>query len=333
MTGRTDGGSADLADSAIRYQLPGTPVFSGTATVNNGKFKQTALLPRSLTFDDTANYGQLLCYAWEGPTTGVAYNNALFFHGTVSSKSTKDSVGPQISIRPLYDMTSLNSGSVSFTGRVESSLPLQIQILLSSPNGINVVGTGPDEGLTMAIPGVESQTNINSKFQFAAGDYRKGSAIIGFESGSLKPGTYPVTLTAQDLLGNISHLTFTMQVDDSFSLNLGTVMNIPNPMRMGQSTRFFFYSNQTTTQNTVPAAAASFTIKIYSLSGKVLKVIQNAQNGEAWDGRDQTGYVLPPDVYLYQVAGAYQNIVSSNGLSGSSNVKSAVQKLVIYPPR
>jgi flagellar hook assembly protein FlgD len=124
-----------------------------------------------------------------------------------------------------------------------------------------------------------------------------------------------------------------MKVDDSSSLSLGTVMNIPNPMRMGQSTRFFYYSNQTTTQNSNPATTSDVTIKIYSLSGRVLKVIRNAQNGEAWDGRDQTGYVLPPDVYLYQVAAAYRNIVLSSGLSGSSNVKSAIQKLVIYPPR
>jgi hypothetical protein len=329
MTGRTDGG----ADTSLRFWLPGTPVFSGTTAIVNGKFKQTAMLPRSLTFDTDS--AQLLGYVWQGSTTGVAFNNTLYFHGTASSSAlSKDSVGPQISVRPIYDAASMQTNSVSFTGgRIESSLPLQIQILLSSPNGINVIGTGPDEGLTMAIPGVQNQCNINSKFQFAAGDYRKGSAIIGFESGALNPGAYPVAITAQDLLGNISHLTFTMQVDDSFSLNLASVMNIPNPMRMGQSTRFFFFPNKTTTQNTAPPATASYTIKIYSMSGKLLKVIQNAQNGETWDGRDQTGYVLPPDVYLYQIAGAYQNIYTSGGLSGSANAKSAIQKLVIYPPR
>ncbi len=327
-TGRTDGG----ADTSVRFWLPGTPVFSGNAAVHNGVFKQAALLPRSLTFDTDS--ALLNAYAWEGPTVGVAFNDMLYFHGTAPSSSlTKDSLGPQISVRPIYDAASMQSSAVSFTNHIESSLPLQIEILLSDPNGINVIGSGPDEGLTMEIPGVQGRCNINSKFQFAAGDYRKGSAIIGFESGSLKPGSYSVALTAQNLLGTISRLTFAVAIDDSNKLNLDHVLNIPNPMRMGQSTRFFFSPTLTTTQNTSPPIQASFTIKIYSLAGRLLKVIGNAQNGESWDGRDQTGYVLPPDVYLYQVAAAYQNTYTGDGLSGPANVKSKIQKLVIYPPK
>ena len=329
ITGRMDG---HTNDTSIRFWLPGTPVFSGNITVRNGTFKQVALLPRSLTFDTDS--AMLLAYAWQGPTNGVAFNNMLYFHGTAPSTSlTRDSLGPQISVRPIYNVAALQSSAVSFTDHIVSSLPLQIEILVSDPSGINVIGTGPDEGLTMAIPGVQSRCNINSKFQFDAGSYQKGSAIIGFESGSIKPGSYSVILTAQDLLGNISHLTFGLQIEDSFQLSLDHVLNIPNPMRMGQSTRFFFSPTLTTIPNTNPSVQANFTIKIYSLAGKLLKVISNAQNGESWNGRDQTGYVLPPDVYLYQVAAAYQNTYTSDGMNGPANVKSAIQKLVIYPPK
>ena len=328
ITGRTDGG----ADTSVRFWLPGTPVFSGNATVRNGAFKQVALLPRSLTFDTDS--ALLIAYAWQGPAIGVAFNNMLYFHGTAPSTSlTKDSLGPQISVRPIYNVASMQSSAVSFTDHIISSLPLQIEVLLSDPNGIDVTGTGPDDGLTMAIPGVQSRCNINSKFQFDAGSYQKGSAIIGFESGSIKPGSYAVTLTAQDLIGNISHLTFTLGIDDSTQLSLDHVLNVPNPMRMGQSTRFFFSPTLTTAPNTNPPVQASFTIKIYSLAGRLLKVMSNAQNGESWDGRDQTGYVLPPNVYLYQIAAAYQNTYASDGMNGPANVKSPIQKLVIYPPK
>jgi hypothetical protein len=328
ITGRTDGGP----DTSVRFFLPGTPVFSGNLPVHSGAFRQTVLLPRSLTFDKTG--AELLGYAWEPGTIGVGYKNTLYFHGTDSSaQSIKDTTGPQISVRPVYDAAAMRSGATSFTDHIESTLPLQMEILLNDPSGINVVGTGPDEGLTMAITGVQPRTNINSKFQFAAGDYRKGSALIGFESGSLKPGTYPVQLTAQNLLGTVSHLNISLIIDDSDQVNLDHVFNIPNPMRMGQATRFFFSSTVTTTQVTNPAVQADFTIKVYSLAGKLLWVQRNASNGQPWYGRDQTGYALPPDVYLYQVTADFSNVSTADGMAGTQTVKSKIQKLVIYPPK
>jgi hypothetical protein len=56
-----------------------------------------------------------------------------------------------------------------------------------------------------------------------------------------------------------------------------------------------------------------------------LRVIKNAKNGEVWDGRDQIGNVLSPDVYLYQI------IATSPDLKKST--KSKVKKLVIHPPK
>jgi len=38
-------------------------------------------------------------------------------------------------------------------------------------------------------------------------------------------------------------------------------------------------------------------------------------------------------VYLYQIAAAYQNTYASDGMNGPANVKSPIQKLVIYPPK
>jgi hypothetical protein len=54
-------------------------------------------------------------------------------------------------------------------------------------------------------------------------------------------------------------------------------------------------------------------------------VIQDARNGEVWDGRDQRGHILTPDVYLYQII--------AEDLIQKKTKKSKVMKLVIHPPR
>jgi hypothetical protein len=89
-------------------------------------------------------------------------------------------------------------------------------------------------------------------------------------------------------------------------------------MRMGKCTKFYFFPSNTYYKSTA-------VIKIYSLSGRPLRVIKNAKNGELWDGRDQIGNVLSPDVYLYQI------IATSPDLKKST--KSKVKKLVIHPPK
>lgn len=327
---RKDGGS----DTSVRYDMPGAPVFCGKTQVTNGQFQQTTVLPRNLSFNDSGV--KLLAYAWEGPKAAIGMDDSLLFSGTdTSGISSNDTTGPVIRIRPVYDDPSMRSTAASFADQVTTSLPAQVEIVLQDPNGINVIGTGPDEGLTMEVPGFLAKANINSKFQFAQGDYRNGNAVVSFLQNSLKTGNYTLRITAQNLLGNISRASFGLIISDSNSLTLDHVFNAPNPMRMGETTRFFYYPSMTTTQNVLYVDAIQFVaaIKIYSLSGRLLKVIPNARNGEIWDGRDQTGYQLPPDIYLYQVSVTYPNGTSFGELGSAQSLKSKIQKLVIYPPR
>ena len=333
LTGRKDGG----ADTTVHWMMPGTPVFCSKSPVTGGVFDQTVLLPHSLVFGKPG--ASLTAYVWEGSTLGLGWNDSIIFNGTdTSGSSIKDSLGPQISIRPVYDTSLLTASSVSFADHIAGSLPLKCEICLNDPSGINVIGTGPDEGLTMDIPGTQARSNINNKFQFAAGDYRKGCAVISFDAHSLKEGTYTLCITAQDLLGNVSKADFGLSITDSNTMSLDHVFNMPNPMRMGGATRFYFSSTATNwyrfPQSTQVGGLTDVrvTIKIYSLRGKLLKVLRNAQNGEAWDGRDQTGYPLPPDVYLYQATADYQLTTTTTRLSPQT-AKSNIQKLVIYPPQ
>jgi hypothetical protein len=136
----------------------------------------------------------------------------------------------------------------------------------------------------------------------------------------LQIGAYDLIVTSQDLQGNLSKTAFKLEITDENEPTLDHVFNTPNPVRMGQTTRFFFYPS--TAQ---PYLNARFVVKIFSLSGKLLRVFKDAMNGETWDLRDQSGYQLPPNIYLYQVTGYYSKIAKI--------IKSPIKKLIIHPPR
>ena len=223
----------------------------------------------------------------------------------------------------MYDNEQLSGSNASFTDRIISLLPMKFELDFYDESGIDAGSTGPDEGLTIEMPGNLSKRNINNKFQFKQGDYRRGTASMAFEENSLEPGRYTLNVTARDLLGNLSKTSFALEITAQNELKMGHVFNFPNPMKMGKTTRFFFYPSNTAQQYYQTSVMSA--IKIYSLSGRVLRVIKNARNGEVWDGRDQAGNVLGPDIYLYQV-------VATSPVQ-QKTVKSKIKKLVINPPR
>ncbi|NLL13029.1 MAG: hypothetical protein GX267_06480, partial [Fibrobacter sp.] len=145
--GRNDGGD----DMSIRYIKPGRAVFMGRTQINNGKFQQTIQLPGNLTFDKEGV--KLTGYAWrEGKTeAATGYKNNLLFSGTDTTMSASDSVGPQITMRPVHDHPEMSTEKMSFNDHIMVMDSLKCEIDLYDPSGIDVIGEGPDEGLNMEI--------------------------------------------------------------------------------------------------------------------------------------------------------------------------------------
>lgn len=252
----------------------------------------------------------------------TGYKSTIIFSGTDSRQRTSDTMGPVMSIRPAFDEEKLST-EASFSDRITSTIPLRCEIELFDESGIDAAGTGPDEGVTWEIENVFSRRNANNKFQFKNGDFRRGVLSVVLDDGDLKPGSYQLLLTARDLLGNLAKSRFTLIVTAFDELKLTRVFNYPNPMRMGKGTRFYCYTNYTSQQ--YYGTNLRMTVKIYSLSGKPLRILRDVRNGELWDGRDEVGNVLSPDIYLYQVL--------AEEFSQKKTLKSKIMKLVVHPPR
>jgi hypothetical protein len=315
---RKDGG---VLNTDLTYTLPGTPIFTGIVDVKNGIFEQTIHLPRNVTFNKTG--AKVIAFSWQALDNGLGYK-PIIFNGTdtLNNNGHIDTTGPLIAIRALYDnassLTAKTDNSVALTAdKLQAVLPFKCEINVVDSMGIDVTASGPDEGLTIEIPNVMSKQNINNKFSFTGGDFRKGTASVEFDEGQLRAGMYTLSISAQDLAGNITRQNFSLEILHSQDLAITRVFNFPNPMKMGKTTAFYF--NLTKTSN------IRSTIKLYAMSGKLLRVFFDIQSGETFDGRDQMGNLLGPKVYLYQL--------TVEDLDQQKTVKSAIQKLVMHPPR
>jgi hypothetical protein len=320
-TKRKDGGIGE-----VTYSLPGNPVFIGATQVTAGRFEQRMLLPRRLAFEKSGV--ALKAYAWGRDSLGTnpqvsigkGYKGNIIFSGSEAT-TVGDTTGPRISVRCIYDEAGGNSGGGTI-GTLAGRLPLEMEIRVYDESGIDMSGTGPDEGLTWEVPGVFSKRNINHQFLFDQGDYRRGAASQVINKGAIEPGSYLLNISAQDLLGNSTRIQATLEIADAREFRLGQVFNYPNPMRMGGRTRFFFAHTATATVGT----DVSVTIKMYTLSGRLVRVINHAINGQEWDGTDQHGRQLSPNVYLYRISALERDP------SVEKRERSPVKKLVIYPP-
>jgi len=319
QTNRKDG-----FPDAVRYNLPGTPIFTALTAVDKGAFEQDILLPRNVAFNEPGV--TLTAYVFQKSTSGLGYTKSLIFDGTVERKFS-DSTGPLIAIRPVYEDAS-QTGAAAFVDKIaletpQEFEPAKFQIEVYDESGIDVVGTGPDEGLTVEIPGTLKKQNINNLFQFNKGEFRSGNATMVLEEGQINPGTYTLRVSAQDLLGYVSRNEITLEISEDEEFTLDHVFNYPNPMRLNDQTRFFFHPSQRRTE----WQAVNIVLKIYSLSGKLLRIFRNPENGMYWNGTDQFSNLLGPNIYLYQFTA--RTTMESGAVE---EIKSPIKKVVIKPP-
>jgi hypothetical protein len=321
---RKDGGHVD---TVTRYSLPGSPVFTAKIPVENGKFERVVRLPMNLAFRKPGV--KLTAHVWKkgAGVAGAGYLDGLVFDGDRSlNADLSDTAGPKISVRPVYykDGTTetddaMNGSGLFVKNRITAQLRLILEVIIEDESGVNKEGAGPDEGLTVEVKGALSKRNIEN-FDFDPGSSTRGKATIVFENGTLGAGTYELVIGAQDLLGNVSKLSVVLEIIDPADIQLDHVMNVPNPVKMGQPTRFYY-----THSNVTGDLAVNVTIRVYSLGGRLLAVIRNPRNGEPWVPRDGKGNYLTPNVYLYQITAASANV--------GKTVKSKIKKLAVHPPR
>lgn len=268
------------------YTLPGNTIFRGTATVTDGKFKTTFIVPKDITYGGSD--GRLSAFYWQDDFFGSGNLDSIYVGGTESDFG--DHKGPTINIG--FDGQDFMSG-----GFVPPNPMLKITIL-DSLSGVNIAG---DIGhkITMILDNVQDEKiELNDYFNYEQNSYLMGS--ISYPLTNLEEGTHIIQVKAWDNCNNSSQSEVEFTVVSHENLVIRDLLNYPNPF--SSSTAFTFWVNQ----------PCEVQIKIYTLSGRLIYQLDqlNAETGFNhfhWDGWDQDGDPLANGVYLYKVCASRFN--------------------------
>lgn len=276
----------DAGSGKRGFELQKNIIFRGKASVENGAFSFTFIVPKDISF----NYGKgkISYYVDNGIIDGHGFLADMFIGGTADDFAA-DNTGPDLEVF-------MNDTNFVFGG-LTSSDPLLL-VRLYDLHGINTTGNGIGHDITAVLDGDTKGTLVlNDFYESNVDDYRSG--IVLFPMADIAPGRHRIEVKAWDVYNNSAEGFTEFVVAADPCLALDKVMNFPNPMR--NSTNFAFEHNK--------AGEPMFVqVKIFSSTGVLLKTINEnftpegyRVNNISWDGTTDEGSQLNNGVYIYQV--------------------------------
>jgi hypothetical protein len=302
------------AKSPVRpFTLQKNIIFRGAATVTNGRFSFTFVVPKDINY--RIGYGKISYYAQDGDRDATGYYDQVVIGGT-SPDGLNDDQGPLVEVF-------MNSESFVFGGMTNEDPTLLVKLF--DDNGINVVGTSIGHDLTGTLDDDLQNTYIlNDFYEAVQDDYRQG--LVRYPLYDLEEGRHRMTVKAWDVANNSSTGFTEFIVASSEEVALEFVLNYPNPFTT--NTWFEFKHNRSAGE------VLDVQVQVYTISGKLVKTIRqqvvsngdrvSRQDGLQWDGTDDFGDQLARGVYLYRV-----KVGASDPANNRITAESDFEKLVI----
>ena len=200
--------------------------------------------------------------------------------GTLTLMQSNDSIPPDLQ---------LTIGKQNFIdGDPVSSEPF-VQATLTDDNGIDYI-TRP---VHLEISRDSQPFTPISETEYRLNNVSGSNQVsLNYQSPELEPGTYRARLSASDLDGNTSEAEIEFRIHKI--LQLLEAMNYPNP-----------FAGDTVITCELTGAADEMTVKIYSLSGRLVREFaEPARAGFTmipWDGRDRDGEEVANGVYYCKI--------------------------------
>jgi hypothetical protein len=277
----------DSKSFPVDFELQNSALYKGIATVENGRFSFTFMLPKDISF--AYGNGKLSYYASDSLQDASGYFSDFVIGGS-SDGTIVDNNGPEIE---LY----LNDSTFASGSEVNNSPVFHAR--LSDPSGINWLSNSIGRDIILTMNGQQQQSLIlNDHFEPEVNNYQSGN--ITFPFGKLQNGEYVLELRAWDLMNNSSSKAINFTISDSISLSLSYAYNYPNPF--SDHTWFTFKHNQYNSD-------FDMKIEIFNFYGQLIetigpeKVFTNGYSVEPvfWDGAIAGGGKLENGVYLYKM--------------------------------
>lgn len=300
----------DPRSSVRDFKLQRNILFKGSATVQNGRFSFTFILPRDI--DYTLGKGKISYYAHDDQKNDAGgYFEDIYIGGSADQVSISEK-GPVVELF-------MNNEDFAYGGMTDPNPILLAR--LQADNGINVSGTSIGHDLTGTLDQSEQHSFIlNDFYEAALDDFTKGA--IRYPLQNLQPGIHHIRVKAWDVANQSGEGQIEFTVVNTDNLIIRNLLNYPNPFNRNTAIQF---------EHNNPYVPMDVQVMIYTVSGRLVKSIEQNIVPEGylirdirWDGQDEYGQRLANGVYLYKVR------ISQQGLDGArKTIESDFQKMVI----
>jgi len=276
----------------LDYETLGATVFNGQATVTNGIFDFSFIVPRDIQIAEGT--GKVSFYAKEQQQLNdhTGYDLSVKIGG-INPNAGQDNEGPTINIF-------MNDESF-ISGGITNENPTLL-VNLSDLSGINTIG-GVGHDILAILDGDEANAfNLNDYYVANQDDYQNGKLNYPFRD--LEPGEHSLKVKAWDVYNNSSEAEIQFVVyNENDGLVIDHVLNYPNPFI--NYTEFWFNHNS--------SEPLDIMVQIFSVSGKLVKTLYGRSSGDgkitsalsrdlSWDGADDFGDYIGKGVYIYKLS-------------------------------
>ena len=267
-------------------------IFNGKASVENGTFEFTFVVPKDIAYQ--YGNGKISLYAQttnlEQNTDASGYNLDLVVGGS-NPNALADNEPPIV--ESFMDDFSFVFGGM--TGKNPILLGK-----LSDENGINTAGSGIGHEITAVLDDNREEIIVlNEYYTSAINDYTKGT--VEFPLYNLETGHHNLRLKAWDVYNNSGEDYLEFTVVDGEGIQLAHLLNYPNPF----STKTYFHFDHSRSGDDLDVK-----IQIFTLTGKMVRTFvfdvmmspSHIESPEYFDGKDEFGDQLAKGVYIYKVS-------------------------------
>ena len=271
----------------INFTTAGETIFRGNASVVNGNFELSFVVPRDISVP--LGNGKISFYAKRKTIlldkTGVDTSIKI---GGVNLNAPADTTAPTVRLY-MNDQTFVNGGNTN-----ESPIFLAF---LDDENGINTAsGIGHD--IVAILDGDENNPfKLNDYYETELDNYKKGKVKFPFRD--LKLGLHTITFKAFDVYNNpvTADIQFVVVGDENITLT--NVLNYPNPCV--NYTQFWFTHNRPFEPLDVQVQIMTITGKIIWSKNQVVSTDGFLSREITWDGKDDFGDRVGKGVYIYKL--------------------------------
>ncbi len=300
----------DAGSNVASFVIRNSVVFKGKATVQNGKFTFSFIVPKDIDYE--IGEGRISYYAEDGTLIDGRGTDSGFMVGGGANADLGDDQPPLVEVF-MNEIPFANGG-------LTDENPVLLA-RLTDDFGINIAGQAVGHNLSAVLDNNTAESFLlNDFYEAELDDYTKGN--VKFPLFDIAPGKHTITVKAWDVSNNSGEGTIEFFVAESGEIALDHVLNYPNPFTSNTSFQF---------EHNMNGRELDVQVQIFSVSGKLVKTIQERVLPEGslvrdiqWNGTDDYGQQLAKGVYVYRV-----KVRNAETADLQTTVESDYEKLVI----